>query len=457
MKKRNFRALALGLPLLGSALVSPGAFAESYDIIYEDGAILDGDTVTIDTEESPYTQTLTPLIDIAKKDSLQISTQGTWEVGYQKLSDDGCRKINYIFVDKDGLPQSGGPFGLTISNGKYENKIKFVKASLENFPTVAENEPYAYIFRLDADTSEIRVSSSQLYTESTCTEKETRTQSTNQLIHTNDSKLFLEMKSDLKKNGVKYNFFGLHLNIEDIDSAQSYMILNEKGAFSKDNLFAADAASLQQEGSSLKNMIVAGDNSKYDYIYSQYDTSKPSTTDGIMHTDNSNVFVLLSQKTVEEGLHVVYGFGSSSAWSNLNYYARQYKVTYKADKHGEITGITSEDIVQVDNPSGTSTKSDDGYELAYWKADVPLRLSDGTTIEAGEEMTEEQVKMAMIIEDTTFTAYFEKPTKVPDTGAIISKELSGAVVPMSIAGIITLAIVLFYLPRINHKKVNFKK
>ena len=73
-----------------------------------------------------------------------------------------------------------------------------------------------------------------------------------------------------------------------------------------------------------------------------------------------------------------------------------------------------------------------------------------------EPITEEQITHIVVTEDITLTAVHEKAVAVPDTGEIISKEFSGAVVPMSIASIITLAIILFYLPRLSHKKVNFK-
>ena len=76
-------------------------------------------------------------------------------------------------------------------------------------------------------------------------------------------------------------------------------------------------------------------------------------------------------------------------------------------KEGEnFVANTKEEVELKSNPKGTETKANDGYKFSHWTADKEITLKDGTKIPAGEKITEEQLKQAVITEPLTFTAHF---------------------------------------------------
>ncbi|MBS4882070.1 MAG: InlB B-repeat-containing protein, partial [Peptoniphilus harei] len=87
-------------------------------------------------------------------------------------------------------------------------------------------------------------------------------------------------------------------------------------------------------------------------------------------------------------------------------------IKYTTDGNGQVkegenfVDNTKEEVELKSNPKGTETKANEGYKFSHWTADKPIELSDGTKIPAGEKITEEQLKKAVITEPLTFKANF---------------------------------------------------
>ncbi|KGF06860.1 hypothetical protein HMPREF1633_16155, partial [Tissierellia bacterium S5-A11] len=87
-------------------------------------------------------------------------------------------------------------------------------------------------------------------------------------------------------------------------------------------------------------------------------------------------------------------------------------INYTTDGNGQVkegesfVDNTKEEVELKANPKGTGTKANEGYKFSHWTADKNIKLSDGTEIKAGEKITEEQLKQAVITEPLTFTANF---------------------------------------------------
>lgn len=464
MAKNKLKLLAPAISLLGASLLTPAVMATStnYNMDYSGGTNLGTDNVTIDAD---LVDSLTPIIAMHGNTTLKYNGL-LWQTAWQKIvGENTCRQIHYVMITQDDPIQESDEVGITITEGKYRNEISIKEASLYDYEGT---DGYAYLFMVEGSEF-ISVTSGNLYSsEALCNDNNASADvvmpSNNGLSTTSNNKAFIKMHSELYKNDERWVAPGLFLKITDIDAAQSYQILNSENELKKDNMYATNAADLQysednKEGDdsnpNLKNKYVSSNG--HFYIYSQHD---PSNADNktILKTKRSDIYVGLSEKTVEDGLDVVYGFASKGAGSTLEYYALQHEVTYVADENGAIDGITSEVVADIDNPSGTSVAPEEGYELAYWTSNVDLHFADGTEIKAGGKITDEQLKTALIIKDTNFLAHFEKGVKVPDTGAVISDDNSGAkVITASVAGISIFAIATFILARFSHKKVDFKK
>ena len=194
------------------------------------------------------------------------------------------------------------------------------------------------------------------------------------------------------------------------------------------------------------------------YIYSQYSGREYFTTE-----DKANVFVTINKQTQAEGINVVYGY-AVYAGSGIEFYAKQFTVKYLSDPNGKITGITEEDIISGNTPSGSTPTPNKDYEFDFWTADKPITLTDGTTIPAGKPITMDQIKQVVVSEDLIFTAHhkaitpspIEPSPKVPNTGDSTSS-LNATVVTVSIIGVLLGALMIGLLPKIMHKKLTFKK
>ena len=87
-------------------------------------------------------------------------------------------------------------------------------------------------------------------------------------------------------------------------------------------------------------------------------------------------------------------------------------INYTTDGNGQVkegenfVDNTKEEVELKSNPKGTETKAKDGYKFSHWTADKEITLNDGTKIPAGDKITEEQLKQAVITEPLTFKANF---------------------------------------------------
>ena len=89
-------------------------------------------------------------------------------------------------------------------------------------------------------------------------------------------------------------------------------------------------------------------------------------------------------------------------------------INYTTDGNGQVkqgenfVDNTKEEVELKSNPKGTETKAKEGYKFSHWTADKEITLNNGTKIPAGEKITEEQLKQAVITEPLTFKANFIK-------------------------------------------------
>ncbi len=89
-------------------------------------------------------------------------------------------------------------------------------------------------------------------------------------------------------------------------------------------------------------------------------------------------------------------------------------INYTTDGNGQVkegenfVDNTKEEVELKSNPKGTETKANEGFKFSHWTADKEITLNDGTKIAAGEKITEEQLKQAVITEPLTFKANFVK-------------------------------------------------
>ena len=87
-------------------------------------------------------------------------------------------------------------------------------------------------------------------------------------------------------------------------------------------------------------------------------------------------------------------------------------INYTTDGNGQVkegenfVDNTKEEVELKSNPKGTDTKAKEGYKFSHWTADKEITLNNGTKIAAGEKITEDQLKQAVITEPLTFTAHF---------------------------------------------------
>ena len=103
-------------------------------------------------------------------------------------------------------------------------------------------------------------------------------------------------------------------------------------------------------------------------------------------------------------------------------------INYTTDGNGQVkegenfVANTKEEVELKANPKGIDTKAKEGYKFSHWTADKEITLNNGTKIPAGEKITEEQLKQAVITEPLTFTANFvkDKPSEFNVTHEFVS-------------------------------------
>lgn len=445
MAKNKLKLLAPAISLLGASLLSPVAMAanpENYGIVYDGGVEL-GVNNTVEAPE--LVEALQPIMK-HRDVTITVSNSTRWKKGYLKEAENKCLPVNYIRVADDSPIAESDNVSFTIAKDGYTAKV-----DIKSITTDLANDRKTTVGVLD--DADFVYAGWQIYTTAECDNEHIADDfSTNFGIRpVENDRVFVRMNVKLLKDNKPFVHNGIFFGITDIDAAQSYKILNEDNILTADNMFVKSKSDLQDPDNaySLKNMFVANGN----YIYSQYNSENGAT---LGSPEKSNIYVPLLETTQTNGLDLVFGFASGAA-SGIEYYTYQYNVTYESDENGTISGIEDEKIFPSENPSGSETKPNDGYELTYWTADKDVELSDGTIIEEGDPITDEQITEVVVTSDITFTAHHEKSVKVPDTGANSTNDDSGAkVISASIAGIALIVSVAFVLAHLNRKKVNFK-
>ena len=398
--KKIKRASIVASSLLMATLSGVSVFADdgNFGIIYSGGADLGSSNVTINEN---LVSGLTTLI---KSNNATSTPNGSakWKEGYAKTSgnDSPCRPFYYFEV-----PASTGAaitsaaneeLGFTITGDKYVADVTIKDVEYENLEAGR-----TYAVGIFSHLSSI-YGGWDVYGDAECTDAVI----SKTLLRDSDDSIFVDAVIDLHNKGESANLISdqLYFGITDIDYAQSYKIMNAGNELAPSNMFAKNADDLQQEGATLKNKYVASGN----YIYSEYDGS---TGDTVASDNKANVFVKLAEATQREGLDIVYGFGAR-AGSGIEFFAKQYVVTYESDENGAITGITTEDVMAGEKPSGTSQRPNENYADKEWKADVDVTLKNGTVIRAGNPITAAQIKQVVVHQDITFKVYHARQYKV---------------------------------------------
>ena len=382
MKIKNFKKPSVAmLALLGLSLASPSAFAESpYGMDYAGGEPLSADNVQINSE---LIGELSVIVGTNKQ--ISFSDSELWQQGYLKVAS-GCHSARYLTLTPDTPITDADDLYFTFSNNSYTMKVELKNAILDNINGVAGDKKAALVVR---ENNKFIYSSSAIFADAGCSESPIEDITNIYSI----GRMFVETNIKLydKENNIVI-VPNLYANLMDIDIGQSFKILNNDNKLSSSNMFARSAEVLQPTSGSGRNMYVEND-----YIYSDFN----------LDTSDCDIFVKIDPSVQRDGLSLVFGF-SQSAGSVAAYYAKYYTIGYASDNHGSIDGgSTSEKIIAGLNPTGSSSASNEGYELKYWIADKDVKLKDGTTIKAGEHLTPEQVKQVVVSEDLTFTAHHE--------------------------------------------------
>ena len=446
MKNIKQKITAASLALVGVMGCTTGVYAaENYGITYSGGEPLGADNVTIDSD---LIDELTPLVKVSNNDAT-ITASDSWQEGYAK---DGeyCTYIKYFRLSNSETVGPASGLTATLSNSQYATDIQITNASIDNAV-----DGKTYIVGL-MPTRGYLGAGWELYNDDQCSDGQ-KDETISHLKHTDGARLFIKTKLKVRHADAKTPIIAkeLYFGLVDIDASQSYRVLNTDNKLTKDNMFAKSAEGLQSSDPSVtfRNMFVTSNGS----IYSEYDPSSNAADSALGLPATANIYVQLTEDTQENGLDMVFGFAGSAA-SGLEYYAKQYEVTYKSDDNGEITGIKDEEVIGGENPSGTAESAKEGFILTNWIANEDVTLKDGTIIEAGGPISTEQIKLVVVDRDITFTAIHadESTIAVPDTGAFTGTLNAATIASVSIVGVLALALTVRALPRLTHKKVKFE-
>lgn len=441
MKIKN--ALVAGLAMIAcTAMPSMSVFAANdYGIEYSGGEPLDASNMRI---EPALIDGLSTLINKDNIKRITYSNSNKWENGYWKASND-CYPIKFFKINSDGLNTSGDLY-VEIENEQYVSKITFKNVVLEDSSTqLGENEVFTIGVR---EQSGFIDAGYEIYSDAECqdriieTKRQTRRQNTRLFVETN-----IKLSNRNKNEIIPAN--QLYFGITDIDAAQSFKILNPENLLTAESMIARSATALQPADSELRNRFVASGN----YIYSEFSIEQDKD---LLIQGGNDVFTRVEVDIEEDGLDVVFGF-AEAATSGTEFYAKQFPVHYKSDENGKVTGITDEEIISDNNPTGSETKPNEDYEFVYWIVDKDVILEDGTKIKVGETMTPEQVKKVVVTEELTFTAIHKTKSviPVPNTGAS-TEELNAEKVAMPIGIALTVIVIGLVISAIRREKSRVK-
>ena len=455
--------------MVGAFSITTSVFATNeYGIIYSGGddwgEYMESGVKKTNVQEDPsLISELSPLLTGNGDFKLTWSNSSVWNRGYFKRKDNACVEVGYIKADSS---LAGDSVYYVMNQGGYSVKTIIKKITVES---EAGEKPYAMMVRSDGGV--IRFVNHDLYSDATC---ENLAEDVAPAGFDDGKGYFVELdvkiynKNDFSKT---ISTDQLYLEVRDIDEGESMQIRNKVNGvsvLSKDNMFSKNIANLQptpdnieRDGNlDLRNKYVTvAENGNYNYIYSEYtDAGESFNFDPKL---GGNVYIHLDEDVQEEGMNMVLGFVKGSVSTSMYFYVKEYTVKYVSDDGGEITGITDENVLSGNNPSGSIQKPLENYEFVYWVADSDVILDDGTVIEKGKEMTIEQIKKVKVNKDIVFKAIhktIKSEISVPDTGIMTKNEdnnsfVFGIAIPM---GVLVATIISCAINRRRHI-VSFKK
>ena len=494
MKHKKLLASVASAALLGTAMFPTSVFAaDDYGIVYKGGKPFAENNGTININS----QLVEGLSTLVLGGAGEVTVGENWSEGWHNRhgNDTECYAIKYFTINDAATKHS-----FSIKNNNYQIDVDVTNVSVVDPPA----KPIAV--GIDTGNGFLYGSNVIYETKEKCQGKKSEDRITGTISRESaTNRQFIETNIKLKKVGADSPYLAgdnnLYFGLTDVDVSQSYKVLNSGNELSQSNMFAKDAKLLQQdfyytkEGSEIvpkenpgtlpTNCEANGPTAttpvagkflncfKDGYIYSEYNTSSNTAA---LNADllGSDVFVALKDQTQREGLKLVFGF-AGPAGSGIEYYAKQYTVTYTSDENGVIPegARLLENLVAGDVASGSEDEPKEGYEFSHWIADTDVTLTDGKTIKAGDPITPEEVKKVVVDKDITFTAINEEEgggepedddnddeeggvIAVPDTGTS-TKNLSAVLIPASAITILLSALFIRFLPRLMHKKVSFKK
>ncbi len=471
MKKSNIFIYLILFAFFGVFFRTQNTFAANeFGIEYSGGVDLgeyveSGVTKTNVQANPDLINSLTPLITGGNGFKLTFSNSSKWEKGYFKKDNGSCTRIGYI--KSNALNGSSNDVYYTMTQGGYLAKSIVKKIVIDGLVNT-DDDPYAVMVRTDGGV--VRFALNDVYSDSTC---ETLVPGIKPAMISDNLKFFVELelklyaKNDTSKIATSDQ---LYFVIGDIDSAQSCQIRNRANGvdvLSKENMFAKDLINLQptaenietQGNLDLRNKYVTANNSGYNYIYSQYGAD--GSTFNINPKIGGNIYARIDESIQKEGLDLVFGFARGGASTNVQYYAKQYRVVYESDDFGKIIGITDENLMSGDNPSGSRQEADDGYHFVYWIADQDVTLDDGTVIKKGEKLTDEQILRVVVHQNITFKAIHEQDEEevlVPNTGNMTSEMGGGTfVLGLTIPVVLMLTFLIYHVMERRKSAIDFRK
>ncbi len=410
MKKKHIgkKITASFLAVSSIVLSSANVFADNHGITYNKTGAQELGASNVQ-ENAALVDSLTPLIQSSPNATVTgFAKPDSWQNGFIKdtVGDETrCRTIKYFTVSSNSAIGATNDYSFTMSNNDYRTEVSFKDVSLTPSSEFGNKKTSIGI----VPGMSWVYGGWPIYNDAECNilnESITR-------VPIDGTHLFanLHITTHRRSSTTPLMSNGLYLGLSDIDAAQSYKILNSDSALSQSNMYTKSVADLQESGNPLKNWFVPAGVNGGPYIFSEYNPNASGDNPSVVKSTNAaNVFVKLGEQTQANGLDIVFGFADNAA-SGISFYAKQYKVNYKSDENGVIdttNGITTEEVISGENPTGSIQIPNQGYVFTKWIADTNVTLKDGTTITKGDPITSEEIKQVVVNSDITFTAYHAK-------------------------------------------------
>ena len=410
MKKKTYKQkiAATFLAVSSIALGSTNVFADNHGITYNKAGAQELGASNVQ-ENATLVNSLTPLIQSSSNaTTTEFAKPDSWQNGFIKDTvgnETLCRAIKYFTVSSNSAIGANNNYSFTMSNNDYRAEVSFKDISVTPSSAFGSKKTSVGI----VPGMSWVYGGWPIYNDANCNTLNESIAG----VPVDGTHLFanLHITMHRRNSATPFTSNGLYLGLYDIDAAQSYKILNSDSALSQSNMYAKSVADLQESGNSLKNWFVPAGVNGGPYIFSEYNPNASGDNPSVVKSTNAaNVFVKLGEQTQANGLDIVFGFADNAA-SGISFYAKQYKVDYKSDENGVIdttNGITTEEVISGENPTGSIQIPNQGYVFTKWIADTNVTLKDGTTITKGDPITSEEIKQVVVNSNITFTAYHAK-------------------------------------------------